>query len=183
MQGSIFVFFVFLSIMTVTATAEPKAHLRHSTSAKLLQHEIPYLDQEHDKNHVVNNIQNNIGGVYTKQSQHHEQERREPPNLGKDTRIRSIKGGIHVEQEERRLENNSITKLFSTPMNEWSLEQFALFLVLIMFVFILFGCCICGSCCGGGGSGGCCADILACWCCYECCCDDGGGGIPYGVFA
>lgn len=122
-----------------------------------------------------------------KQLRRYDQERRPQSSLlvGTKKHLSSTKETTPAAQEKRRAQENSVTKLFSTPINEWSLEQFALFLVLIMFIFILFGCVCCGSCCGGGrgGGSGCCADILACWCCYECCCDEGGAGIPYGVFA
>jgi len=186
---------------TTTTTAEQTTSTRRQLdhSSLRLRDKQVYSHQQDDISYAINeqNVRDNVeplptqkihdssGGRETpKQLRRYDQERRPQSPLPVETKkyLSSTKEKAPVVQE-RRVEENSVTKLFSTPINEWSIEQFALFLVLIMFIFICFGCVCCGSCCGGGGGGGsCCADILACWCCYECCCDDG-AGIPYGVFA
>jgi hypothetical protein len=88
---------------------------------------------------------------------------------------------------------DSMDRLFSTPMDEWTIGQW---LFGVFLLSLILWCCGCLACSRGGGrryyrrsyynnyrndgndggGGGCCAclrNILLCFCCYEICCDDG----------
>jgi len=175
-----------LPTTTINAKQAHRTQLHHTPDKKLK------INQQQDNDSHTNEFlpsqqlydSGDDGNAYQKQLLRHGQERPQVSLVVSTKYTSPTKENFRSNQEQRMTEDNSVTKLFSTPINEWSLEQFALFLVLIMFVFILLGCMCCGSCFGrgGGGGGNCLTDIIACYCCYECCCDDG-PGIPYGVFA
>lgn len=102
----------------------------------------------------------------------------------------------------RRLQNgdptdfvNLLSSMADTPPDEWSGEEWAVGLALLVLGVVGLFCCACmcliPMCCGGrrggGGGGGCLQDLLMCFCCWELCCRGGedigeccGGGMYQG---
>lgn len=91
------------------------------------------------------------------------------------------------ENGRRRLQNGDptdlvdfLSKLADTAPDQWSGEQWAVFMALLVLGVVGLCCCTCmcllPMCCGGqpaGGGGGCLQDLLMCFCCWELCCRGG----------
>lgn len=97
--------------------------------------------------------------------------------------------GRRMQQQFRDFEDY-VSSLGNTPVQDWTIGQWIVFLLILSLVGTIASC-ICGACCcaprpygyyggygyGGGGrccgSGGCLEDICMCLCCYELCCRGG----------
>lgn len=69
------------------------------------------------------------------------------------------------EQMERQLAGETVARLFSTPVAQWTLEQWGLLFILIWLAGWFLRRCPCIT------------DLLACFCCYELFCDDHPAGF------
>ena len=82
---------------------------------------------------------------------------------GEHDRILRPPGKVEAVTDDRRLVSQVVQRLFTTPVKDWTLEQWLLLLVifwLVSYFLRRFHC-------------GCLQDILACFCCYSLFCDDG----------
>ena len=71
----------------------------------------------------------------------------------------------NTDEEKRKLGGEQVMRLFSTPIAQWTLGQWALLFVLIWLAGYALKCCPCIT------------DILACFCCYELFCANDPGGF------
>jgi hypothetical protein len=72
-------------------------------------------------------------------------------------------GTVETVTDDRRLVSQAVHQLFTTPVRDWTLQQWLLMLLIFWLVSYFLRRCHCG----------CLQDILACFCCYSLFCDDG----------
>lgn len=86
---------------------------------------------------------------------HKRQSNKEYDNLPLgDSHVHNYQYKEQQHHHQRQLSDNSISNLFNTPISQWSLEQAALFIVLLALIMLLCGCMVLPSlccCCPGGG--------------------------------
>mmetsp|Transcript_8137 Transcript_8137/g.10340 ORF Transcript_8137/g.10340 Transcript_8137/m.10340 type:complete len:149 (-) Transcript_8137:349-795(-) len=78
-------------------------------------------------------------------------------------RIKTIDGT--EDDQKRHLGAESLARLFSTPIGQWTIHQWIVVFILIWLLGYFLRCCPCIY------------DILACFCCYELFCDPNPGGF------
>ena len=69
-------------------------------------------------------------------------------------------GKVEAVTGDRRLLSEGLQSLLTTPLKDWTLQQW---LVLLVIFWVTYNFCCCG----------CMQDIIACFCCYSLFCNDG----------
>ena len=84
--------------------------------------------------------------------------------LSKDSVVEKV---AEEQQQERKLNMDTVARMFATPIAQWTLSQWALLFVLIWLTGYFLRRCPCIY------------DLLACYCCYEIFCDPNPGFLAF----